>query len=51
MMVLIYGVILVVSRSSNTIRVQLQVIQYVFQIKILSKDTPSFQREDSENKF
>ena len=35
-----------VTRSSNTIRVQLQMIQYIFQIKILSKDTPSFQRQD-----
>ena len=32
--------------SSNTIVVQLQVMGYVFQIKALSKDTPSFQRRD-----
>ena len=32
--------------SSNTIGVQIQMIQYVFQIKTLSKDTPSFQRRD-----
>ena len=30
-----------VTRTSNT-----QMIQYVFQIKTLSKDTPSFQRQD-----
>ena len=35
-----------VTSSSNTIRVQLQMKQYVFQIKTLSKDTPSFQRRD-----
>ena len=35
-----------VARSSNTIGVQLQIIQYIFQIKIWSKDTPSFQRRD-----
>ena len=34
------------TRSSNTTGVQLQKIQYIFQIKILSKDTPSFQRQD-----
>ena len=32
--------------SSNTIKVQLQVMQYVFQIKTLSKDIPIFQRQD-----
>ena len=35
-----------VTRSSNTIWVQLQMRKYTFQIKILSKDTPSFQRWD-----
>ena len=33
-----------VTTSSNTIGVQLQMIQYIFRIKTLSKDTPSFQR-------
>ena len=32
-----------VTRSSNTIRVQLQMIQYIFRVKILSEDTSSFQ--------
>ena len=35
--------------SSNTIGIQLQIIQYIFRIKTLSKDTsssPSFQRRD-----
>ena len=27
-------------------RVQLQMIQYIFRIKVLSKDTPSFRRRD-----
>ena len=27
-------------------RVQFQMIQYIFRIKILSKDTPSLQRRD-----
>ena len=35
-----------VTTSSNTIGVQLQMIQYIFRIKILSKNTPSFQRRD-----
>ena len=35
-----------VTRSSKTIGVQPQVIQYVFHIKTLSKDAPSFQRRD-----
>ena len=35
-----------VSRSDNTIEVQLQMIQYIFRIKVLSKDTSSFQRQD-----
>ena len=35
-----------VAKSSNTIGVQLQMIQHVFQIKILSRDTPCFQRRD-----
>ena len=35
-----------VKRSSNTIGVQLQVIQYLFQIKTLSRETPSFQRRN-----
>ena len=35
-----------VTRSTNAIGVQLQTIQYVFQIKILSIDTSSFQRRD-----
>ena len=34
------------SYSSNTTRVQLQMIQYIFQIKILSKNTPTFHRWD-----
>ena len=35
-----------VTRSGNAIGVQLQMIQYIFQIKVLSKDTPSFERWD-----
>ena len=35
-----------VTRSSNTIGVQLQVIQYVFQIKTLSRVTPGSQTRD-----
>ena len=35
-----------VTKNSNTIRIQLQMIQYLIWIKILSKDTPSFQRRD-----
>ena len=35
-----------VTSSSNTIGVQLQMIQYTFRIKVLSKDIPSFQRRD-----
>ena len=35
-----------VTTSSNTIGVQLQMIQHKFRIKILSKNTPSFQRRD-----
>ena len=35
-----------VRKSSNNIRVQLEIIQYIFWIKIVSKDTPSFQRRD-----
>ena len=35
-----------VTRSSNTIAVQLQMIHYKFWIKILSKDALSFQRRD-----
>ena len=35
-----------VTRSSNTIGVQLQMIQYIFRIKIIFKDTPNFQRRD-----
>ena len=35
-----------VTRSSNTIGVQLHMMQYIFWIKILSKDTPSLQRQD-----
>ena len=31
-----------VTKSSNTIDVQLQIIQYIFRTKILFKDTPSF---------
>ena len=34
------------ARSRNTIGVQLQMIQYIFRIKILSKDTPSLERRD-----
>ena len=30
----------------DTIGVQLQMIQYIFRIKVLSKDTPSFERLD-----
>ena len=35
-----------VTRSRNTIGVQLQMTQYILRIKILSKDTPSLQRRD-----
>ena len=35
-----------VTRSSNAIGVQLQMIQYVFQIKILFRETYIFQRRD-----
>ena len=35
-----------VTRNSNTIGVRLQIIQYVFQIKTLSKDTSSFQKQN-----
>ena len=32
--------------SSNSIGVQLQMIQYIIWIKVSSKGTPSFQRQD-----
>ena len=35
-----------VKKSSDTFGVQLQIIQYVFKIKVLSRDTPNFQRSD-----
>ena len=35
-----------VTRNSYNTGVQLQIIQYIFRIKILSKDTPSFQRRN-----
>ena len=35
-----------VTRGRNTIEVQLQMIQCTFRIKILTKDTPSLQRQD-----
>ena len=41
-----YCVTYEVTSSSNTIGVQLQMIQYIFRIKVLSKDTPSFRRRD-----
>ena len=35
-----------VTKKSNNIGVQLQMMQYIFRIKILSYDTPSFQRHN-----
>ena len=35
-----------VTKSSNTIGVQFQMMQYVYQVKTLSRDTPGFQKQD-----